>query len=117
MRHLKKLKKLGLKKSHREALLKNLIASLVLNEKIRTTETRAKAIAARFNRLMDLVKKKEEREAIRLMPNYCPLPSASRKIIQELKKRYTDRPSGFTRITRVGMRKGDNARLVQIELL
>lgn len=120
MRHLKKLKKLGLKKSHRDALLKNLVADLVLHGRIRTTESRAKGLAARFGKLMRLMKKKEKREAIRLLPTYCfaaGYGSVHRKIIEELVKKYESRTSGFTRITPVGMRKGDCAALVHIELI
>lgn len=117
MRHRKKLKKLGLKHSHRESLVKNLVASLVLHGKIRTTESRAKVLAARFGRIMRTAQKKEKREAIRAMPKYCSIKKASEKIINELKLRYKNKKSGFTRITRIGMRKGDNAKLVQIELI
>lgn len=120
MRHLKKLKKLGLKKSHRDSLLKNLVADLVLHESVRTTANRAKALAARFGRLMRLIQKKEKREAIRLLPNYCAHAehgAAHRKLIDELKPKYEKRTSGFTRITRIGMRRGDNASLVQIQLV
>jgi large subunit ribosomal protein L17 len=117
MRHQKRLKKLGLKKSHRDSLLKNLIGSLVLNGSIKTTESRAKALASRFARLMTHVHKKEPREAIRLMPNYCNLKTASVKILGEIKERTKGKTSGFTRITQIGMRKGDNAKLVQIEII
>lgn len=117
MRHRKKLKKMGLKKSHRDSLLKNLIAALVLHGRLKTTESRAKALASRFGKLMTLVLKKEKREAIRLMPNYCFTEKASRKIIDELKPKYEKRKSGFTRITPIALRKGDNAKLVQIELI
>lgn len=117
MRHQKKLKKLGLPKDHRKSLLRNLVASLVLHGRIRTTESRAKALAARFGRVMRLVQKKENREAIRILKRYLALETASKKIMGELKKKYEKRTSGFTRITRVGMRKGDNATLVQIELV
>lgn len=117
MRHRKKLKKLGLAKPHREALLKNLVASLVLNGYLRTTESRAKALASRFARLMHMVKTHEKREAIRLLPKFCSVRKADEKLVNELKEQYKARTSGFTRITRVGTRKGDNASLVHIELL
>lgn len=117
MRHRKKLKKLGLPKDHRKALMKNLIASLVLHERIRTTKLRAHALAARFDRMMSLVQKKELREAIRMLSLYCGIEEASRKIVGPLKERFAKRTSGFTRITPVGTRKGDNAKLVQIELV
>lgn len=120
MRHQKKLKKLGLKKSHRDSLVKNLIADLVLHETLRTTANRAKVLSARFDRLMRLVRTKEKREAIRILPNYCADTAggaARRKIIDELKAKYEKRTSGLTRITRIGMRRGDNASLVQIQLI
>ena len=66
---------------------------------------------------MSMVQKKEPREAIRLMPNYCNVKAASQKLVNELKAKYQDRVSGFTRITRLSTRKGDNAQLVQIELI
>lgn len=120
MRHQKKLKKLGLKKSHRDSLVKNLVADLVLHGSLHTTENRAKVLASRFGRLMSLVQKKEKREAIRLLPNYCANTAHGmtyKKLIDELKPKYEKRASGFTRITRLGMRKGDNASLVQIQLV
>lgn len=66
---------------------------------------------------MSLVQKNSAREAIRFMADYCPIEAASRKIIGELKPKYEKRKSGFTRITSIGVRKGDNANLVQIELI
>ena len=120
MRHLKKVKKIGLAKDHRKSLLKNLIASLVLAEHLCTTQARAKALAARFGKLMWLIQNKEKREALRLLPNYCANAAngtAYFKLINELKSKYDKRTSGFTRITRLAMRKGDNALLVRIELI
>lgn len=120
MRHFKRLKKLGLPKKHRDALLKSLASDLVTHGRLRTTESRAKALAAFFGRLMRFVQKKEKREMIRFLPRYCPagrLGPAFGKLIENLRIKYEKRTSGFTRITRVGMRKGDNAILVQIELV
>ena len=117
MRHKKQLKKLGLKKSHRDSLVKNLITSLVLHGRIKTTQSRAKVLASRFARMMRVVHKKDKREAIRDMPQYCMTEAASKKIVDELKAKYENRTSGFTRITRLGLRKGDSASLVLIELI
>lgn len=117
MRHKKKVKKLGLPKAHRVSLLRNLISSLVLHGKIRTTENRAKALAARFGRLMNLIQKTGLREAIRFLPRYVSVAAAQKKLMDEVKKKYEKRTSGFTRITRIGLRKGDSARFVQIELI
>lgn len=117
MRHRKKVKKLGLAKEHREALLKQQLSALISNEQIKTTEARAKALAARMGRAMRLVKSKDKREAIRALVYYVTTKDASAKMVDELKTRYENRGSGFTRITRLALRKGDNAKLVQIELL
>lgn len=117
MRHLKKLQKLGLAKDHRTSLLRNLVTSLVLNGHLKTTPNRAKALAARFGRMMTLVKKKEKREAIRLLPQYVTTKAASQKIIEELKDKYAGRTSGFTRSVPVGLRKGDSAKQVYVELI
>lgn len=117
MRHVKRLKKLGLPKHHRDSLLKNLIASLVIHGRITTTENRAKALASRFGRMMTLVSRKEAREAVRTLANYCTVRAAAIKIIQELKPKYKDRNSGYTRITRMNLRAGDRARRVSIELI
>lgn len=108
---------MGLKKSHRTALMRNLIASLVASERIRTTKNRAKSLASNFDRVMRTVQKKDLREAIRAISASCGTQAASRKLVGELKKRYEGRTSGFTRITQIGTRKGDNATLVQIELV
>lgn len=117
MRHRKKLLKLGVPKDHRTSMLRNLVASLVLHGRIRTTKVRAKALSMRFARMMTLVKRHEDKEAIRILARYCPINAASRKVMGELKKKFEKKTSGFTRITAIGMRKGDNAKIVQIELI
>lgn len=117
MRHLKKLKKLGLVKDHRVSLVRNLVTSLVLNGYLTTTPGRAKVLASRFGRMMTIVKRKEKREAIRMLSQYVMTQAASKKVIEELKAKYEGRASGFTRITPVGTRKGDNAPQVHIELI
>lgn len=117
MRHRKKLKKIGLARPHRVSVLKNLAASLVLHGRLRTTKRRAKALASHINHLLHIVQKKEPREAIRLLPRYLWGKSAAEKIMKEWKPKLGERKSGFTRITPIGLRKGDSAKLVQIEIL
>ncbi|PJC36614.1 50S ribosomal protein L17 [Candidatus Peregrinibacteria bacterium CG_4_9_14_0_2_um_filter_53_11] len=117
MRHQNRLKTLGLPSPHRESLLRNLTASLIIHEKIRTTKSRAKALSQRFDRVMSLIQRKDDREAIRTLGQYLTIKEASKKILKELKPRYADRTSGFTRITGIGLRAGDSATLVQIELV
>ena len=102
MRHYKRLKKLGLPKNHRVSLLRNLLDSLVSNGKIRTTESRAKALAAYLGRIMTLLKAREPREVMRVMPKYSYSKKVSFKLLNELNPIYEKRTSGFTRITQIG---------------
>lgn len=117
MRHQKKLKKLGVKKDHRTSMIRNLITSLVLHEHIKTTPNRAKVLAARFSRMMTIVKRKNDREAIRLLPQFVTTELASKKVMGVLKAKYEGKISGFTRSIPLGLRKGDSAEQVHIELI
>lgn len=123
MRHrVKKQPKFGRQNDHVKAMLKNLVTSVILYEKVQTTEAKAKAIAPRIDKLISLARavgtgKTSEREAIRRFQMELFDENASRKLLQELGKRYVDRTSGFTRITHLGARGGDAAPMVQIELL
>lgn len=98
-------------------LERNLVTSLVLYETLRTTRKRAKVIAPTFDHLITLVKTKDAREAIRAINAVVTHRNASRKIVEVFKDRYAKRPSGYTRITAVGARKGDGAQLVDLELM
>jgi len=123
MRHRIKRSKIGGREpDHRNALVKNLITSLILHEKIKTTEAKAKAIAPRVDRLITKAKSvasgaKSEREIIRDFKTELFDENASRKLLEELAKRYSDRTSGFTRITHFKNRHGDAAPVVYIELV
>lgn len=120
MRHRKKLKKIGLPKDHRKSLLRNLTTSLVINGQLKTTMSRARALASHFARLMRTLQQRENREAIRMLPRFISAGSlgvSMGKKIAALKAKYEGRASGFTRITPMGLRRGDGATLVQIELL
>ncbi len=117
MRHRVRSVKLGRKKDHLKSLLRNLVTSLVLHGHIQTTEKKAKAIQGMVDKLITTVKKKEEREAIRELRKVLFTKESSEKMVQDLKKRYKDRNSGFTRIIPLGVREGDGASKVQIELI
>ncbi len=119
MRHrVKKISKLGRKADHRKLLLRNLATSLVLHDKIQTSVTKANALQPIFERIITNVKKKtDEREAIRYLKSYLLDEKAQKKVLAELKKKYAERNSGFTRITPIGIQKGDATLKVQIELI
>jgi large subunit ribosomal protein L17 len=119
MRHkVKKTAKLGRKHDHRDLLLRNLATSLVEKGKIQTTAAKARAVQPFIERLLANTKRKvEPRIAIRYLQTNLLTERAQKKVFQELTKKYADRASGFTRVTPLGFRTGDNAPKVQIEFI
>jgi len=118
MRHRKKeVKKIGTSTPHSKAMARNLITSLVEKGKIQTTKRRAKAIQPQVEKMISFVLKHEPLEAVRRVNSIVYTEQASRIVINDLKNRYQDRTSGFTRVKRAGLRTGDNADLVTIEFV
>ncbi len=116
MRHRKAGKKLNRDIKHRKALFKNLINGLIINEEIKTTESKAKAI----RRLADKLINKGKNSSLnsrRAIAAFLQEKNVVNKIVDELGPRFKDRVSGFTRIKKIGQRRGDNAMMVQIELV
>lgn len=95
----------------------NLITSLIVHERIQTTQAKAKAIQPHVDRLIINAKKREKKEAIRMLNQVLHSELSSKKVMNELIQRYSERSSGFTRITLIKFRAGDAAPLVQIELV
>lgn len=117
MRHKVKKTQLNLKRPHRDSVLRNLATSLVLYEKLRTTLNRAKAVQPIVERLMKTAQKKEPKVAIRELNRVFYDGNASKKVMEVLKTKYENRNSGYTRITKLKLRDGDAAQLVQIEFV
>jgi len=117
MRHQKRLKKIGTDASHRKSMLKNLAMNVIIHEKIKTTITRAKAVAPFVDRLINVGKKEDKLHVIRQLDKLINHESCSKKIMEELVGKYSDRSGGYTRITKAGFRAGDNASMVYIELV
>ena len=100
----------------RRAMLRNLMGSLLRYERITTTEARAKELRRHIERLITTARRGDlhsRRVALATLPD----PPAVAKLFDMVAPRFKDRPGGYTRITRVGRRKGDGAMLAQIELL
>ena len=116
MRHKVKKTVLNIPRGRRRLLMKNLATSLVIHEKIKTTEARAKALRPIFDKLITVAKKKERVTAIREVNAILQNELSSKKLIDQIAKKYDNKTSGFTRITKLGTRAGDAAPLVQIEL-
>lgn len=106
--------RLTAKPDHARQMLRNLATSMVLYESIRTTKKRAKVVQPIVDRLIVTAKKHSPHVAIRALNAVVTDKNASRKIMEVLRERFADRPSGFTRIKAAGARKGDGAQLVDL---
>jgi len=116
MRHGKKTKKLGRTKEHREAMLANMAASVITHRTIRTTVPKAKAVRPLIDKLATLAKK-GDLNARRNAASQLRDPKALKVLFGEHATHWGDRTSGFTRMVRLGPRKGDGAEMAFLELL
>jgi large subunit ribosomal protein L17 len=118
MRHRVAHRKLGRITSHRTALLRNLATALFERERIRTTLPKAKELRPYAERLITLAKREDDRlHARRLVLRDIQDPAIVKKLFDNLGARYATRPGGYTRILRLGPRKGDGAEMAIVELL
>jgi large subunit ribosomal protein L17 len=116
MRHLKAGRKFGRTSAHRKALFKNLVGALIEKERISTTLAKAKELRGKVEKTITLGKRgtlHARRQAFKLVP----AKDAVQKVFGPLAERYASRPGGYTRIIRVGHRKGDDAPMAFIELV
>jgi large subunit ribosomal protein L17 len=116
MRHGNKVKKLGRTKEHREAMIANMAASLMMHRRITTTLPKAKAVRPFVDKLASLAKQ-GDLSSRRLAASRLRDPKALKVLFDEHAQHWTDRNSGFTRWVRLGPRKGDGAEMAHIELL
>lgn len=116
MRHNNKNKILGRKKEPREMMIRNLASSILMYEKIKTTEAKSKVVKSFVEKLIT-VSKKGDLTARRKLIEVLPQKLAIKKAMEVLGDRYKDQKGGYTRIIKLGARKGDGAEMVQIELV
>ncbi len=134
MRHRKKGRQLGRNATHRKAMFRNMVTSLIEHERITTTEAKAKELR-RFTdktisvslRLGDLLTKpREERtreeqaryvHALRMASRMIQTREVLHKLFGDIAPKLQGRPGGFTRIIKLGRRRGDAAPMVVIELV
>ncbi len=116
MRHAKKGKKLGREKAPREAMLNNLATSIILYEKVKTTEAKAKAIRPIVEKLITRGKVKSVHNK-QILNRTLKDKKAVQKILDVIGPKYKDRNGGYTRIIKMGRRLGDGAKTAQIELV
>lgn len=106
-------KKLKRDINERKALFKGLMSSLVLSEKIKTTESKAKAIRADVEKLITTAKK--GKSGVKKILEQKLSSEAVEKVIKDIAPRFSQRQGGYTRILRMGERLGDNASMVIME--
>ena len=117
MKHRKiKTSSFGLKHGPRKALMKGLVNSLVEKERIKTTLSKAKSIRPLVEKAITLGRKNSLHARRLLLVKYSNKKTAS-KIIDNLSKRFKSRPGGYTRIVKLGYRKGDQAQKALIEFV
>jgi len=116
MRHLNYGRKLSRNTAHRRSLLRNLVTSLILEERIQTTVPKAKAARGIAEEMITLGKR-GDLHARRLAAAYFLAAPAVKKLFEDVAKRYTTRNGGYTRIVRTGWRKGDGADTAVLELV
>lgn len=116
MRHCKTGRRLGRKTSHREAMFRNMVTSLLNHEKITTTDAKAKEIRIVAERMITLGKR-GDLHSMRLAASVIREKSVVTKLFSTIAPRYKDRPGGYTRIVKLGIRQGDAAPTSLIELV
>lgn len=110
-------RKLSRQTGPRKALYKSLIVAVLRYEQIRTTEARAKEVRGMVEKMITLAKGGTLANRRQIVSQLPEEPLVIDKLINEIAPRYGDRTSGYTRITHIGMRAGDRAPIVQLELV
>ncbi len=116
MRHRRAGRKLGRTTAHREMMMRNLVTSLLLYEKIITTAAKAKELRSVAEKMVTLAKRADlpaRRQAAEVLND----EKALKKLFDSMGARYRDRSGGYTRITKLDYRMGDGAPLAAIEFI
>ena len=116
MRHGKKTKKLGRTKSHRKAMLANMAASLFLYHVVKTTEAKAKEVRKLADKLITLAKR-GDLHAHRQVYDVIKDRKLVKKLFDEIAPKLMDREGGYTKVLKLGTRRGDGASLSVVKLL
>ncbi|HSI05414.1 MAG: 50S ribosomal protein L17 [Myxococcota bacterium] len=116
MRHGNGLKKLNRSSTHRRATLRNMVTALFTHGRIETTHIKAKALRPVAEKLITLGKR-GDLHARRLAAAYLTDADAVKTLFSDIAERMRTRAGGYTRVLRVGMRRGDNATAAIIELV
>ena len=116
MRHRVKGRKLGRSPAHRKALFRNQLASLVKEERIKTTLHKAKELRPIAEKVVTQGKR-DTLHARRQVNRWLPERDLVKKVFDEIAPRFQERPGGYTRIIKLGPRQGDGAEMAVIEFV
>jgi large subunit ribosomal protein L17 len=116
MRHQKAGRKFGRNPAQRRALLRQLAVSMILHERITTTEAKAKELRSVVEKLVTIARQDSEFHR-RLVMSRINHPLATAKLFEVVAPRFVARPGGYTRISKLGPRRGDAAPMVLIEFV
>ena len=109
-------RKLGVTNKHRRSMLANLTKDVIMNERIETTETRAKEVRAMTEKMITLGKN-DTLHSKRQVLSYVTKEDVVKKLFDEIAPKYADRNGGYCRIIKTGPRRGDAAEMCIIELV
>jgi large subunit ribosomal protein L17 len=116
MRHRVGGRKFGLPSDQRRALLKGLVRSLLIFQKIKTTETRAKDIRIIAERVITSAKRANTLHSRRQVNRYLTDETLTKHVFDVIAPEFKDTPGGYTRLVKIGQRRGDAAPIVMLEL-
>ena len=120
MQHRNKTKEFGRVASQRKALWRTMLGSLILKEKIKTTEAKAKELKSRIDKIINKAKKgKDQTKQLSVRRNLMKdIPEvAIKKVTGDFLKKFEGKNSGYTRIIKLAPRKSDGARIAIIEFV
>ncbi len=115
MKHGSKIRKLGRTKDQRRALINSLLNSLVLSEKIETTEAKAKELRPKIEKM--ITKARKDTVANRRILAESFTKNSVKKLVEDIAPRYKKRTGGYTRIIKTNPRKGDGSKMAVIEFV
>lgn len=116
MRHNKSINHLGRKSGHRKAMLANMASSLILHKRIETTLAKAKALRMYIEPLVTK-SKDDTTHSRRTVFSYLKQKEAVTELFRSIAPKIADRPGGYTRVLKLGFRKGDAAEMAMIEFV
>lgn len=116
MRHRKARYKLGMRTPQREAMLRNMVTSLLEHESIITTDARAKALRSLADKMITLGKRGDLHARRQALGVVCS-EKVTHRLFDEIAPRYAKREGGYVRVIKVGTRPGDGAALSVVELV